>query len=195
MQPEIVAAALPVIETLEALGVRYYVGGSLASSVHGIPRTTLDVDVVAELRPEHVGSFAQRLGEAYYLSQEAIRLAVRERRAFNVIHLATVFKLDVFVSSRDAFQESAMGRAARRSIGGEGGAEAFFASPEDVALHKLHWYRLGDEVSERQWSDVLGVLKAQGDMLDLAYIRSWAEHLRVADLLDRALAEGTTREQ
>ncbi len=188
MQPEVRAGVLPVIHVLKALGVRHYVGGSLASSIHGVPRSTLDVDIVADLGPEHVDSFVQQLGSAYYLSEEAIRVAVCERRSFNVIHLETMFKTDVFVLSDDAFQQAAMRRAKSLPIGGEGGPEVVFASPEDVVLHKLLWYRMGGEVSERQWGDVLGVLEAQGDALDWPHMRAWAERLRVAELLEKALS-------
>lgn len=87
--PPFLPALRPVVAALEALDVPYYIGGSVASSVYGEPRTTVDVDLVAELRSEHVRSFVQSLGENFYADEERIRQAIRLRRSFNVIHLGT----------------------------------------------------------------------------------------------------------
>ncbi|MGA7305959.1 MAG: hypothetical protein WBW88_13855, partial [Rhodothermales bacterium] len=113
--------------------------------------------------------------------------AVRRRGSFNVIHLATMFKADVFLMRRDDWSQQEMKRARSEELNGPDGAVTVrFASPEDTLLHKLLWYQLGDEVSDRQWSDILGVLKVQGDNLDDEYLDKWASRLEVADLLDRA---------
>lgn len=166
--------------------MKYYIGGSVASSAHGIARASLDVDVVADLRPEHVQLLAQRLRDAYYLDPDRMRDAVARQRSFNLIHLATMLKVDVFVVKARPFDREALRRARTASVADQ--TRAFpVASAEDTVLAKLEWFRAGGELSERQWSDVLGVLKAMGPTLDLAYLRRWAATLSVRDLLDRAL--------
>lgn len=119
-----------------------------------------------------------------------IREAILKRASFNVIHLATMFKADVFVMKRDAWSREEMARARQELLDGPEGAIAVrFASPEDTLLHKLVWFRLGNEISDRQWSDILGVLKVQGTLLDNSYLDRWAPLLDVADLLTRARSQ------
>jgi hypothetical protein len=180
---------LAVTGTLEDLGVPYVVGGSIASSALGIFRTTQDADLAADLRPEQVSPFCERLSGAFYLSEERIRGAVARRTSFNLIHLAKVFKVDVYLTGDDAFSRQQLTRAQRVPAPGTAGATFLLASPEDVVLQKLRWYRMGGEVSERQWLDALGVLKVQGARLDRAYLSRWAGDLGVSDLLARALAD------
>ncbi len=180
----------PVIAALEAEGVAHYVGGSLASSIHGTPRSTLDVDIVADLRPEHVERFAASLATAYYLDEDRIRHAVAHRRSFNLIHLDSMFKVDIFVTKGRPFDQSALTRAEPHPLGPDPAARPVrVASPEDTILAKLEWYRAGGQTSERQWSDVLGVLRTKRHALDRVYLEAQAEGLGVRDLLDRALRE------
>ena len=185
--PEILAALAPVSEAFEALGIGYYVGGSVASSAHGVPRASLDVDLLAELRLEHVAPFCRRLEDAYYLDAGRIRDAVTRQRSFNLIHLETMFKVDVFVSTGRPFDREAISRT-RAEVLGEGEQARTFAiaSPEDTVLVKLEWYRKGGEVSERQWADVLGILRVLGARLDGPYLDRWAASLAVTDLLEKA---------
>lgn len=179
------AALRPVVEALERLGVRYYVGGSAASSLHGVPRSSVDADLAAELVAEHARPLFEMLREAYYLDEGRVRDAIASRRSFNAVHLATMFKVDVFVSRGRPFDREVLSRATAEPAGG-----AFrFATAEDVVLLKLEWFRSGGEVSERQWSDVLGVLRGRAGALDRAYLARWASEIGVADLLERALGE------
>jgi len=180
----------PVANALEQLGVRYHVGGSLASSAHGLPRASADVDLVAELRNEHVDAFVHSLEADYYLAREQILEAIGQRAAFNLIHLSTMMKVDIFVPGSHPFEEQEMSRARPEALDPAPSARTFFVkSAEDVVLRKLSWYRAGREVSERQWSDVIGVLKVKADQLDADYLVRWAAELEVDDLLYRALAE------
>jgi hypothetical protein len=182
------AALRPVIEAFAALGVRHFVGGSVASSAHGVARASLDVDVVAELEPSHVSRLVAALRDAYYVDEARVRKAVAARRSFNLIHLATMFKVDVFVSRQRPFDESSLARARREPLGqSPNELPAPLASAEDVLLAKLEWYRRGGEASERQWEDVRGLLRVGKGTLDVVYLRHWASLLGVADLLDRAL--------
>ncbi len=191
MPDEPIAVTLLVVDALDSLGVPYLIGGSLASAVHGVLRTTMDTDIVAELRPEDAELLACALGNAFYADVEAIRNAIRQHGSFNVIHLETMFKVDVFVrgSKKRPFDQVQFERRVLHVLSTEPERTAYIASAEDTILAKLEWYRRGGLVSERQWRDVQGVLKVQAGCLDLAYLRRWAAQLNVADLLERALQE------
>jgi hypothetical protein len=187
---DLLSALTPVIEALEALGVAHYIGGSLASSAHGVPRASIDADVIADLGPGHVAPFVARLQGAYYVDEVRVRAAIDVRRSFNLIHLATMFKVDVFASKRRPFDREALRRARPESLEDTPGARRFLvASPEDTLLAKLEWFRAGGEVSDRQWADVVGVLKTGGPQLDYVYLRRWAAALDVGEQLERALLE------
>jgi hypothetical protein len=186
--PDFWPALLPVIEALEALGVPYHVGGSVASSFIGIARATQDVDLVADLQLPHAAPFARSLEGRYYADPERIAQAIRRRASFNVIHLETVYKVDVFVSKDTPFARGNMERRISFEIPGLG-RSLYLASPEDIVLHKLLWYADAGGVSDRQWYDLQGILRLQGRSLDLGYLRSWASRLGVADLLERAFGE------
>lgn len=186
---DLLSALAPVVDALEALGVPYYVGGSVASSAHGVPRASVDADLVADLEPGHVAPLVARLQDAYYLDEGRVRWAVEVRRSFNLIHLETMFKIDVFASKRRAFDIEALRRAAVESLGDPAARRYRLASAEDTVLAKLEWFRAGGEVSEQQWKDVVGVLRTAGPRLDPTYLRRWAGELGVGDLLERASSQ------
>ena len=168
---EALNVTMQVTDVLDRLRVPYVIGGSIASSIYGPPRSTQDVDVVADLEEEHVSPFITALQADFYLDEAAIREAVRQRWSFNVIHLRTMLKIDVFVAKQDVATAQELARRRPYAPPHAPDAELFVASPEDVVVQKLFWYRLGDHVSERQWMDALGVLKARGLMLDVGYMR------------------------
>ena len=169
----------------DALGIDYYLCGSLASSIHGEPRATRDVNFVALIEPEHAEPLVAALGEAFYADAGSIRDAARRHRHFNVVLLATMMKVDVFVpADRTRFREEH-----RRSVPSDAGGRVIrVASAEDTVLAKLDWYRLGGETSDRQWSDVVGVLRVQWGTLDLDYLTREAARHRLDGPLQRALA-------
>lgn len=189
MLSEPLAATFLVIEALEALDVPYLIGGSLASAIHGVARATVDTDLVADLRSEHAERLAQALSGAFYVDAEALRDAIRRHSGFNVIHLETMFKVDVFVLKERPFDHAQFQRRRAEIISTDPERTAYVATAEDTVLAKLEWYRQGGEVSERQWRDVLGVLQVQAERLDVVYLRRWAASLGVTDLLERALRE------
>jgi hypothetical protein len=192
MLPEPIAATISVTTSLKKLGVRYLICGSLASTVHGMVRTTQDSDIVAEMRPEHVESFVRALENEFYIDEESIISAVAGHTNFNIIHRESMFKVDVFVPALRPFLREQLSRARKQIFAIEPQVEALVATAEDTLLAKLEWYRMGGEVSERQWRDVLGILKIQAGNLDLSYLRHWAKELNVSDLLERALTESKT---
>jgi hypothetical protein len=187
--PDLLAAVGPLLDLLEEIGVRHYVGGSIASSAHGVARASIDADVVAELRPEHAERLCSGLGVAYYVPEARVRDGIARRASFNVIHLETMLKVDVFVSKDRPFDRRALDRARPSSSEAVDERRLPLASAEDTVLAKLEWFRRGREASERQWSDVLGVLRAGGEALDRRYLEDGARELGVSDLLVRALGE------
>ena len=186
---DIIAITLRLASVCEQLGIRYLVGGSLASSLHGFPRATQDVDLVLEISQDDVAAFVNSLRDDFYLDEEAIRDAIDRRTSFNLIDLQSYFKADVFVARDDEPARLQMARSHRYSLGDEPGHELVVASPEDVIAQKLYWFQLGDRVSDRQWQDALGVLKVAGTRLDLEYLRRVSAMLGVAELLAVAARE------
>ena len=157
MLPEPIAVTVKVTAVLEKLGIPYFIGGSLASTIYGLVRTTQDSDIVAELRPEHVEPFIRTLEDEFYVDGESIAEAVTRHSSFNIIHRESMFKVDVFVPRARLFEKSQLARARRQILSVEPRAEALVSSAEDTLLAKLEWYRLGGGASERQWGDVLGI--------------------------------------
>ena len=193
MLNEPVAVTMAVIDALNALEIPYFIGGSLASSVHGVIRTTMDVDLVADLDLEHAEPLVQMLGQAFYLDAGAIREAIRDRSSFNLIHLETMFKVDLFVLTQRPYDQAQLERRLLQTLTSDPEQVAYVASAEDTVLAKLEWYRMGGEVSDRQWNDVLNIIKVQGEELDGGYLRHWAAQLGVADLLDRVQDQARLR--
>jgi hypothetical protein len=186
----IVAAISPVVDAFEQLTVSYAVVGSIASSAHGVARATLDVDLVADLREAHIERLVALLIDDYYIDLDAALDAVRRRSMFNVVHLQTMLKVDVYVLTDRDFDQESFRRRTRAALEDSDDARDFFLdTAEDTILHKLEWYRAGGEVSERQWGDIVGVIEVQTGALDLAYLRQWAGTLGLTELLDRALGE------
>jgi predicted nucleotidyltransferase len=188
--PGILQALEPVVQVFEDLGIRYQIGGSVASSAYGIARATLDVDLVADLQELHIPSLVHALHHAYYIDEVRVRDAVCRRSSFNVIHLETMIKVDVFVLKSRPYDTAAFARGRMEHLSEDEGVRLHcLASPEDVVLNKLDWYRQGGCVSDRQWNDVLGILKVQQLSLDMEYLRHWAEALGLSELLRRALRD------
>ena len=188
----LVEALEPVARILQSLNIGFFVAGSVASSFHGAARSTMDVDVVANLQPAKIQPFVSRLdSEEYYVSQAAVEDAVKRSSCFNVIHLASSFKVDVFILKNRDFDKSSMARALYGKVDVGSGFEVPIASAEDTILSKLEWYRMGNEVSERQWDDVVRVMKILGQNADQEYLMRYAAQLGVADLLTKLIRELT----
>jgi hypothetical protein len=177
-----------ILEVLDVLEIPYQLVGSLASSVYGIPRTTMDVDLVADLRTDHIKEFVSQLKADFYADPEMIKEAIARGRSFNLIHYASSFKFDIFPLQKDEYSQTQFRRrefAETRLLGDP--IECAVATAEDTILSKLRRYRTGGETSERQWNDLRGILQVSGAPLDLAYLNTWAPRLGVVDLLERLL--------
>jgi hypothetical protein len=189
MQNEPIEITLKVTGVLEKLGIPYVIGGSLASTLHGMVRTTQDSDIITEMRPGHIPAFIAALQDEFFIDEEMIADSIQHNSSFNIIHRDSMFKVDVFIPRASPFQQSQLARAQRQTFELESQVSANFASAEDTILSKLEWYRMGGETSERQWRDILGVLKTRAGELDVEYMRRWANELKVIDLLERAFKE------
>lgn len=185
--PDIIEAMRPIISAFEEHSIAYYVGGSVASSLYGMARATMDVDLVADIKVEHIVPLKSSLEHNYYIDEEMILEAIRRKSSFNLIHLETMIKIDVFIIKDEPYQSKALERKRLDTIEeGDAGGKFYFSAPEDIILNKLHWYEIGNRVSERQWLDIIGVIKIQGELLDLNYLEQWAKQLQLWELLEKA---------
>jgi hypothetical protein len=182
-----IAIALVVARAFDALGIVHTIGGSIASSIAGEPRSTLDIDVVAALGESDVRPLVAALSADFYVDDQALQRAVRERSSANVIHQATQLKVDIFVAGGTPLDEQQLRR--RQAVEVAEGRTLHVHPPEDILLQKLRWYRKGGAASDRQWRDILGIIRVQAQQLDRDYLQLNAPVLDVADLLARALSE------
>ncbi|HJT56876.1 MAG TPA: hypothetical protein VJ761_10295 [Ktedonobacteraceae bacterium] len=185
---DVMEALTPLVEAFDQLGIVYYIGGSVSSSLHGMARQSQDVDVIADIQFNQVHSLVQALQGNYYVDEQAWQDAIRHGTLYNVIHLNTMLKVDLIPLKRRAFTREEAHRAQPHLL--EPGTRLVrIASAEDAILTKLEWFEMGGRSSSRQWNDILGIMRRQEAALDLTYLYHWADTLRVRDLLDRALVE------
>ena len=173
-----------VAELLDRCQIPYMVAGSVASSFHGEPRATNDVDLVIDPQPANLERLIRSLGAGFYVSDEAAREALRRRSMFNVIDIEGGWKADLIVRKDRDFSVEEFRRRMRAAVAG---GELTVATPEDVILTKLEWGK--ESESERQYRDALRVAALRGTQLDRPYLMRWAAELGVVEMLDRLLAE------
>jgi hypothetical protein len=174
---------------LERAGIRYAIGGSWASTAFGEPRFTNDVDILAELTQQNLSVFLRHLPETFYADAEEAQSALRRGNPFNVIHMPTVLKFDLFPSAAFPLGSEELDRAISLENTGLSKGPAWFVTPEDILLAKLYWFKLGGEVSEVQWRDIEGIVRGCSGTLDREYLESSGSQLEVRDLLHKALGE------
>ena len=185
--PDILQAIQPVIIAFDELSILYYIGGSIASSVYGIARATMDIDLVADIKMENISRLKEMLEEKYYIDENMIEDAITHSSSFNLIHLESMIKIDVFIHKQLSYQKESLKRKRKDTLDeSKNASEFYFSSPEDIILNKLQWYDKGNRVSERQWLDVIGVIKVQSINLDVDYLKKWGEHLGLSDLIVKA---------
>ena len=186
VDPDIVLTVAAVANALDAVGVDWAVGGSVASTIYGEPRATNDVDIVAALQESDVDGLLGALGPSFYADALTVRTAVRTHDSFNLIDERTFLKVDIFVPRSGPMGSGQLDRRRRRNLGDQ--LSVFVLGPEDTILQQLRWFRLGGEVSERQWRDIVAVLRLS-TKLDEAYLHATAKTARLDQLLTRAVSE------
>lgn len=179
-----VQLAVKLHPLIEELGISYYITGGVAAISYGEPRTTQDLDLVMAISSQDIDRLALALTLNGFYVPGVDDVKSGRMRTLQITDMESISRADLMVAGTDEFDRLKFER--RRVIEFEGTA-LYFASPEDVILNKLRWGQRSG--SEKQWRDVLGVLKVQTQNLDYGYLREWAEHLGLADALDRALTE------
>ena len=182
--------ALRVVAVLDDLGIPYVLGGSLASSLVGEPRATADADLAVRIAEPDVARLVSALESEFYVDEAAARDAVQRCASFNLVHLESVQKVDLFVLGDDLLDRRQIEGRTRVRISEDPPRELWVGSAEDQILRKLRWYAAGGEVSDRQWRDVIGILEVQRGRLEMETLRDVAAELGLSGLLERALAEG-----
>lgn len=183
-----ISLTLVVADILNQLEIPYLVGGSVASSLLGEPRSTQDIDLVADLPSEKVDSLIQALQPRFYVSEDAVRDAIRYKTSFNLIDNESLGKVDIFILKDEPFNQAEFQRRQAMIVRQDPEREIVLPTPEDIILQKLIWYRMGAG-SQKQWRDILGVMKLQAEQLDKGYLNQWASTLRLIELLEQALRE------
>lgn len=174
-----------VISILERLGIPYMIGGSVAAMAYGVPRLTLDMDVIVDMDFEQAKVFASSLGSEYYVSLESIQEAIETRGHFNIIQSEVGIKVDFYVLSEDEFSREEFKRRRKEALDQE--KMAVFATPEDTLIKKLEWFKMGE--SQKHLEDIRGMLKISGGKLDLKYIDKWTIKMGLYDIWQKLKIE------
>ena len=171
-----------VVQVLNQLNISYMLTGSVASSFYGLPRSTHDIDFVAVILPHDAKKLAKSFDpNRYYISEETIQEAIAQGSPFNLIDSHTGLKADFWPPKSDPYHQTCFNRRKKQKIFEN---DTYIATPEDLILTKLEWYKLSGG-SEMQFKDALGIYEVQKKDLDLEYIYKWSEHLGVKHLVDK----------
>ena len=176
-------------DILESLGITYVIGGSIASSIYGKVRFTQDADITVESFEDKADEFLRLVSSDFYISSDAMQKALSQKGSFNVVHLESAFKIDVFIQKNTEFERQLLSRRNFMKLSDRFEKAFSIVSPEDIIMLKLRWYRQTDCTSEKQWQDILSVLEVQKDKLDFEYLKKWASILRIDQLLARAISD------
>ena len=178
-----------VTGAFEALRISYFVTGSMATIAYGEPRFTRDIDVVVRLAEQDIDRLCSVFPEEeFYLSPEAAGEAIEHTGQFNILHPGSGLKIDVMVAGSSEFDDSRFSRSRMLPIGPS--SKAVFASPEDVIIKKLEYFRKGE--SDKHLRDIAGVIKVMGDGLDHEYIEAWSRRLGLVSLWIQVLERATS---
>ena len=195
MRPDSIRVALLITDALERLSIAYAVEGSLANSVYGIARSSIEANIIADMRPEHVEPFVASLARDFYADPHRIQDAIAQRGSFSLVHYASKFNVDVIIPQLRPFDQMQLQRRKASVISTDPPRQVSVTSPEDAILSKLERIlarRGGPESapgSPRPLAEVAAMLKAQAGLLDLVYLRRWAKELNIEALLERALKQ------
>lgn len=176
---------------LDSLEIPWVLGGSLASSIVGEPRSTVDVDIAVLIDEEQIDALVSRVEDDYYVSAEMAHDAAARGSSFNLLHFATGMKIDLFALVDDLLDRRQLERRMLVEVGG--GSHIWVGAADDQVLRKLRWYQIGGEISDRQWRDVVSILKVQGDRIDRDELLAVADEAGLAELTRRAIADADAR--
>ena len=185
MTDDLIEITLAVTAALDRCGIPYTVGGSVASSLSGEPRASLDADVVVQIRKDQIDDLVNLLGDEFYAESDAIRRAIDGGSSTNLVHRPSGVKVDLFPAASFLDHQQLLRRRLVK-VASDPDRSLYMHSPEDILLQKLHWYRLEGGTSDRQWRDVVSIVLVQGGRLDRGYVSAVAEKIGVNDLLQRA---------
>ena len=184
--------ARKIADLLEPLTISYMVGGSVASSLLGENRFSEDLDLVIDIDVSQMQPLIQAFERKFYISEVAVEetfYSPEPTKSFNIVDFLSVEKADIFIAKSDPFSRSKMARHQLYPLPDESVPPIYISSAEDIVLQKLTWRQINRNESQKQWRDILGVLKTQGERLNFDYLWQWAETLDVLDDLDKAFTE------
>lgn len=184
-----ISLALAIAEILDSLEIPYLVGGSVASGLYGEPRSTQDIDLVVDLSLAKAAELIQVVQTRFYTSEDAVKDAILRQASFNLIDLESLGKIDIFVLKENPFHRSEFQRRQAKVVRTNPDRYLIIATPEDIILQKLLWFKMTRHESQKQWRDILGVMKLQGENLDFGYLWRWADTIGVTESLQQALTE------
>lgn len=183
-----ISLTLVMVDILEHLEIPYLVGGSVASSLLGEPRSTQDIDLVADIKITQIDAFIEAIQPRFYVSESAVKTAIEYQQSFNIIDNESLVKFDIFILKNEPFYLMEFQRRKQIIVKSNPEQKIFLPTAEDLILQKILWYKMGFN-SEKQWRDILGVIKLQLDNLDQTYLDHWAEILKISDSLKMALQQ------
>jgi hypothetical protein len=176
-------------DILESLEITYVISGSVASSIYGKVRFTQDADMTVEPFEDKADKFFTLVGSDFYISSDAMKQALRQRSSFNVVHLESAFKIDVFIQKDTEFEKQLFSRRQFMKLSEKLEKTFSVVTAEDIILLKLRWYEQTGCSSQKQWEDILAVLEVQKDMLDFGYLQKWSGILKINQLLTEAISK------
>lgn len=166
--------------------ISYLLTGSFAVSYYGYPRATHDIDFVVEVRQDtgkQLMRALKNLEKSYLLDFKQIEKAIEDRMQFDIYHPETGLKIDFWILKDDDFERNKIKRRREIKLDKQ---EVYIATAEDLILTKLLWCK--EVRSERHMRDCIGMIKVQGENLDIKYLRAWAEKFKINNLLKEALS-------
>ncbi len=177
-----------IVAIFDSTNIEYVLGGSLASSMVGEPRATMDIDMAAQINSEQLQAFYLAVKDDFYIPLAFAEEAVRSKSSFNIVSNQTSYKVDIFVLGKNRLDSNQLKRRIKATLPGEA-TSIWVTSPEDQIVRKLSWFKLGGRVSDRQWRDVLSIISSQNDQLDYTYLNETAQSEGLSELLALALEE------
>lgn len=195
LQPiDLLTVMLPALQAFDEQNLFWYLGGSIASSLHGMQQMAQDIDLVVDLRFQNLSSLLPRLKQYYIFDDDALQEAVSQRTACSLIHLDTLMKVDLIMTKQGTFDTALQPRITSYSLD-ERSPSLRLASAVEMILVKLRRYsqdllsRTDGMRDDAEWNDIVGMLKIQGPTLERDFLEVWARNLKIAEMLRQALVD------